>query len=550
MLPPALTETLSLPPLPSMLSTPAPAETLKVSSPVPPDRFSTLLNELMSGTVPLPVPVMSQVLVPSAWLTVSLPPPPSTAPESDPVLPMSNVSDPVPPVRFSTLVKSPMSVTSPALADEIVQVLESSAWVIVSLSPPPSIVPASPARDAMLNVSGPLPPVRFSTALKALKSDPVPLPDPVMFQVLVPSAWLTVSLPPPPSMSPESDPVLPMLNVSTPLPPVRFSMLVKSPISVTSPSLADEIVQVLESSAWVIVSLSPPPSIVPARPTRLAMLNVSGPLPPVRFSMSLKALRSSTDPPLVEEIVHVLVPSAWVSVSVPPPPSISPVSDPPLAMLNVSASLPPVRFSTALKALTSGPVPLPAPVMSQVLVPSAWVIVSLPPPPSMSPESDPVLPMLNVSAPVPPVRFSTLVKSPISVTSPALADEIVQVLVPSAWVIVSLPPPPSIVPSSVTKDEMLNVSAWLPPVRFSTLLKSVTPTPPTFPELLAVNEKFRPPVSGPIRVSPAPPSPSKLMLSLPCRAPLESSIVSVSAPSPSWTVMTVVGSNVAGTAIV
>jgi hypothetical protein len=50
--------------------------------------------------------------------------------------------------------------------------------------------------------------------------------------------------------------------------------------------------------------------------------------------------------------------------------------------------------------------------MSQVLSPTDCVISSLPVPPVMAPVSEPTLPMLNVSTPLPPVRFSITLKLP------------------------------------------------------------------------------------------------------------------------------------------
>ena len=126
------TVTVSLPPAPFMLTTLAPACTSNVSSPVPPVRFSTPLKLPMSVTSPALGVEMSQVLVPSAWVIVSLPVPPVMSPVSVPPLAMLKVSSPVPPVRFSKPLKVPMSVTSPALGVEIYQVLEPSAWNIVS----------------------------------------------------------------------------------------------------------------------------------------------------------------------------------------------------------------------------------------------------------------------------------------------------------------------------------------------------------------------------------------------------------------------------------
>ncbi len=101
----------------------------------------------------------------------------------------------------------------------------------------------------------------------------------------------------------------------------------------------------------------------------------------------------------------------------------------------------------------------------QVLVPSAWNIVSVPVPPAMSPVSVPPLAILKVSVPVPPVTFSTPLKVPMSVTSPALGVEISQVLAPSAWVIVSSPVPPMMSPVSVAPLAMLKVSLFVPPSR-------------------------------------------------------------------------------------
>ena len=88
--------------------------------------------------------------------------------------------------------------------------------------------------------------------------------------------------------------------------------------------------------------------------------------------------------------------------------------------------------------------------MSQVLVPSAWVIRSLPVPPVMSPLRVPAVPMLNVSTRVPPTRFA-MPENATRLSVPESAPSMFQVLTALA--------PVSVLPvtlESATSESMLS----------------------------------------------------------------------------------------------
>ena len=232
------------------------------------------------------------------------------------------------------------------------------------------------------------------------------------------------------------------------MPPLPVSVLIpsKPPVKSTSSPLAPSASEAPDKSTKSITSpwrVSAPdsPSIAPvsvastsktsspAPPLRLKLLatvtlNVSWSVPPLRFSTPLKVPMSVTSPALVAVISQMLVPSAWVIVSSPVPPVMSPVSVAPLAILKVSSPVPPVRFSVPLKSMVPTPPTFPEslPVMLNVLAPPTWVSVSSPPSPSKS------------SGSLTPVTVNVSSRSPratlISVTSPATAP-IVTVMVPS-----------------------------------------------------------------------------------------------------------------------
>ena len=112
----------------------------------------------------------------------------------------------------------------------------------------------------------------------------------------------------------------------------------------------------------------------------------------------------------------------------------------------------------------SSSLPAFAPLMTQVLGPSAAVRVSMPPPPLIDPESCPLEVKVKLSAPAPPTRFSMPVNAVLS-SLPPFAALMVQVLAWSAPTSVSLPPPPSTDPVTCAPGARVKVSLPAPPSR-------------------------------------------------------------------------------------
>jgi hypothetical protein len=120
----------------------------------------------------------------------------------------------------------------------------------------------------------------------------------------------------------------PNVKLSAPVPPLRFSIPVNALVPLASlsvPAFAALIDQVLVRSLPVSVSVPVPPSIVPLTFPVALSVKLSAPEPPVRFSTCVKVVLVLSEPAFDALINHVLVPSVAASVSVPPPPAIEPL---------------------------------------------------------------------------------------------------------------------------------------------------------------------------------------------------------------------------------
>ena len=143
---------------PTRVSSPRPPETtplrlppaahIKVSAAAPPVRFSTRAND-WPFSLPASVPSMTQVLGVSAPTSVSFPRPPSTTPLSLPSAVIAKVSEPSPPLRFSTPVKvsgvRDPAARVPAFEPVMAQRLVRPGPTSVS-SPEPLTIPSTPPK--------------------------------------------------------------------------------------------------------------------------------------------------------------------------------------------------------------------------------------------------------------------------------------------------------------------------------------------------------------------------------------------------------------------
>ena len=371
----------------------------------------TPVTEPVAGTAskPLPSALDNVTLAPLVCNNkVSLPAPPSTLPLTFELLPSVIASASLPPVTLPlTVALAPREMTSaPASPATFPPTVTPAATVIVSTPAFPVILPDRPA--LMANESSDDPPVRFSMLVKPLIFvASVPASAALTVKALPSSSPTIVSPPPPPFIAPLSVPAVANVKVSTPLPPVRFSMSENVPVKpATSPLFAPSIDQALAPSVLAILSSPPRPSILPASVAPVAKVKVSLPLPPVRFSkpITLPVTSVTVEPaPLID---HTFTPSVCCSVSVPVPASMLPVTEPPDPMTNVSAAVPPVRFSIESKSTTPAALMLPAlaPVTLHVDTRSGPVKVSVPASP------------LNVYVPAPVFAFRLIV----SLSAPAL----------------------------------------------------------------------------------------------------------------------------------
>jgi hypothetical protein len=201
--------------------------------------------------------------------------------------------------------------------------------------------------------------------------------------------------------------------------------------------------------------------IVPLMRPVAESVKLSLPVPPVTFSMSVKALApfaSVSEPAFAALIAQVLVMSLPVRVSTPvPPPVIVPLMRPVAESVKLSLPVPPMRFSipvNVLVLLLSTSVPALGSLISQVLV--AFLPV-------------------NVSVPVPPFKASgttELVSRKLLVPLPAFTVTEVRGFVLSGfWAgesskaemsTVTLLPPPMPVRSTVTAALLRNVTSSSP----------------------------------------------------------------------------------------
>ena len=174
----------------------------------------------------------------------------------------------------------------------------------------------------------------------------------------------------------------------------------------------------------------------------------------------------------------------------------------------------------ALTPLLSVSEPALAPVIAQVFARLLPVNVSVPvPPPLIVPLTRPVPESTKLSSAVPPVTFSMPVKTlaPLaSVSVPALAALIAQVLVRLFPVSVSLPVPPAIVPLMRPAPESVKLSSAVPPVRFAKSVKEALLSVPALSALIAHVLLLL----GPARASSASVPPEMLMFAGAAKAPL------------------------------
>ena len=144
-------------------------------------------------------------------------------PDTEPLLPSVNVSSPPVPVRFAKFVNM------------YVSTLPLSAPLIDQLDPPASACCPSPGPPSPMKS---LIPVKLPTVVPPLTS---PAPRSTVAAVSTPEiSSVSVPAPPPPSIVPDTapnvrKPLLTILNVSFPVPPVRFATLIK--VKILLPSL-------------------------------------------------------------------------------------------------------------------------------------------------------------------------------------------------------------------------------------------------------------------------------------------------------------------------
>ncbi len=127
--------------------------------------------------------------------------------------------------------------------------------------------------------------------------------------------------------------------------PLLFTSLISFPKSVGVGSVSLVNSQILSISLPSILSVPPPPVIVPEMAPVPLRVKTSSALLPVRFSMPAKTwlLRLPESPPLIVQLFASPLPPVALSSSIPSPPSRE-IVDPP-ASVKVSAALPPVTFS-------------------------------------------------------------------------------------------------------------------------------------------------------------------------------------------------------------
>ena len=146
----------------------------------------------------------------------------------------------------------------------------------------------------------------------------------------------------------------------------------------TSPASAALMFQVLAVLLADSESVPAPPSICPLTLPPLSR-KISAPLPPIRLSISTKVNTLSTLPPSALWMLQVLEVLFAVRLSVPPPPLRVPVSEP-FASTKLSLPLPPVRLAKS-KKVTPATSPSFWPVIFQVLAMFSPIrVLSAPPP--------------------------------------------------------------------------------------------------------------------------------------------------------------------------
>ena len=321
-----------------------------------------------------------------------------------------------------------------------------------------------PKTNASLDASCP---VSNSKPANALPSTS-PAFAPVMFQ----RVW-SASAAGPISSSPA--PVLPMkvvMPVKLPMPVALFS----ARSTTTAAPLAEK------SSVSVVgaAGSDTPPSIAPLTPALAPVSrNLSSLLPPVRFSMPVKTVSFGTGltvswfstpapRPVSFQVFLMLLP---ISVSAPAPPAIDASVGSVNRSVNSSLPLPPVTDSIATKWLSFS---VPAPSAESVHTVSAFgpVNVSAPLPPSSWPLIEPSGPKVKASASPRPVRFSMLAKLVLPLSVPASAPKTSHVFAWSVPNTVSMPSPPVMVIGLASADATRKLSS--PPRPLSRML--CTPT--------------------------------------------------------------------------
>ena len=241
----------------------------------------------------------------------------------------------LPPIRVWIFEKTPMPLTSPALAAVIFQVL-------AILSPARLLSPTLPSMLATLppfrvKLSSKLPPFRVWIFEKVLTPLMSPALAAVMFQVLAMLSPVRLLSPVLPSMLTMLPPF--RVKLSSKLPPFRVWILEKAPTPLTSPALAAVIFQVL-------AMLSPVRLLSPTLPSTLAMLppfttKLSFALPPFRFWILEKAPTPLTSPALAAVMFQVLAMLSPARLLSPVLPSML-ATLPPLRV-KLSFALPPFR---------------------------------------------------------------------------------------------------------------------------------------------------------------------------------------------------------------
>ncbi len=196
------------------------------------------------------------------------------------------------------------------------------------------------------------PPVRLSIPTKWVVAFSVPAPAPVRTQAFVRSGPASVSRPVPPSIWPLTESRVWTWKRSLEVPPVRFSIAVKASVLLSVPASAALTLHALDASGPISVSLPSPPSICPVTVLPVTV-TVSFPAAPATTSWPANVPRSpivSVSSPAPRLIVSEVVGAVnVVSSNVGEPDAERSLSCPAPTLSSTASSAPAVRVKVAVE---------------------------------------------------------------------------------------------------------------------------------------------------------------------------------------------------------